>query len=1155
MENCYFLELLIEKARQRVQREDGKISVNGFILEFVKLAKEIGAGGNFFPEEERAAHAADEIDFAMAVATYAKCVEEPERFENVISEGGPDGDLEDILFAAVKEPSCAADGKISLVVVIREIFDHPTELIKKALASEEPPKSTVSYSALVNKYKASQGKPTASESHEPPKYDWEDGARASDRDAESEEEQDPAGKFVRFVEESKKLSQNLLNIVYGQDHAVSTLVSGYFQSQVMALTQKNRRQPSASFLFVGPPGVGKTFLAENVAAQLGLPFRRFDMSEYADDEEGIVEFCGSDKVYKNAKAGNVTSFVAQHPRCVLLFDEVEKAHLKVIYLFLQVLDAGRIRDSFTDEEVSFKDTIIIFTTNAGKQLYEDLSINLATVPRKTILSALSKDIDPTTHSPLFPAAICSRFASGNVVMFNHLGANDLLKIVSAELKKHSQAMGEFANIQIDADKNVPYSLLFSEGGNVDARTIKGKTSSFLYQELYELFRLLESSRAATSSQDVRKIRIEVELPEDQKVQAMFKDVDVPEALVFADKSKWQQIKGKLGEAKAHFAASVAEANDILLSHDPQVILVDPRAGMKEDNRKVLNLEDIISDGRDFFYYCAERVDQPLYMLVDNREDISPEEEQSFLGSGSRGILYLGDEDFATSLRDACNIAHQQQKLIELAKSNKLLSFKTAQSVNEDGQEAVITLYDYKLVTAVDAEDSTNVMSNISKPNIRFDDVIGAEDAKDELKYFVEFLKAPAKYLKKGLRPPKGILLYGPPGTGKTLLAKAMAGETDVTFITAEGNQFLKSLVGEGAASVHELFAVARKYAPSILFVDEVDAIAQNRSSKGAEYTADVLTSFLTEMDGFSYDPHKPVFLLAATNYSIEAKGERSLDPALLRRFDRKILVDLPGKDERARFIRLKMGKNPALKFSDGQVDNIAVRSTGMSLADLDSIIELALRDAVKTKNLAVDDQVLDNAFESYNSGEVKQWDPSELERTARHEVGHTLLCFASGETPSYLTIVARGNYGGYMQHGDNEKKGGYTKQELIGKIRTSMAGRAAELVYYGEEDGVSTGASQDLANATAIAQQMICLYGMDEELGLGSIDLANLELSPYYDKVMSRVNEILHDALEYAKSVIAANRALVDELVETLLKMNHLKGEDIEKALKGKIKL
>ena len=223
-----------------------------------------------------------------------------------------------------------------------------------------------------------------------------------------------------LVSDVKRIRKELKGAIFGQDNAINTFATGYFQANFLSMIDKNRKRPKATFLFAGPPGVGKTFLAEKAASALNLPFMRFDMSEYTDNEANL-EFCGSDKVYKNGKEGNLTGFVAKNPECVLLFDEIEKAHISIIHLFLQLLDAGRLRDNFTDAEVSFSKAIVIMTTNAGRKLYEDSeSGDFSSVSRKVIIKALQNDVNPETNVPYFPGAICSRFASGNVVMFNHI---------------------------------------------------------------------------------------------------------------------------------------------------------------------------------------------------------------------------------------------------------------------------------------------------------------------------------------------------------------------------------------------------------------------------------------------------------------------------------------------------------------------------------------------------------------------------------------------------------------------------------------------------------------------------------------------------------------------------------------------------------------
>ena len=973
---------------------------------------------------------------------------------------------------------------------------------------------------------------------------------------ESTKAKDPRTSVAVLTSKVKKMGAILSESVFGQDNAISVFITGYFRSELLDFTDKNRVRPKATYLFAGPPGVGKTFLAEKVAQILELPFMRFDMSEYVDDESNI-EFCGSDKVYKNGKAGNLTSFVEQNPRCVLLFDEIEKAHISIIHLFLQLLDAGRLRDNFTDNEVSFKDAIIIFTTNAGKQLYENSDgTDLSGISRKVILKALRSDINPVTKQQYFPSAICSRFASGNVVMFNHISASDLRRIAKREILRHASSYENEIGVKVEIDPRVYSAILFAEGGHADARTVRSRAEAFFDDELYELFRLTASDRIPSSVADIEKISFELELPSDNSdIRGLFENIKMPKVLVFSDEDSVALCKKKCTGCEFVGAQSIEKAKSILKKEDMSLVLLDYMYAEKGAQEDYLNIEDVESAGREFFKFVREYyADMPIYLLAQSRE-IGDEERVSFMRQGVRDVILL-DGKFEVEMISVCSILHQQRCMSELAKSNRIVSFETAQMLLDCGKQATIKLFDFKSQPAFDADDSENVLSNVSKPNVRFDEVIGADDAKEELRYFAEYLKNPKKYIGTGVRAPKGVLLYGPPGTGKTLLAKAMASESDATFITAEGNQFLKKYVGEGSEQVHKLFATARKYAPSILFIDEIDAIGKERrggdGSVGAEQT---LTAFLAEMDGFNTDPTKPVFVLAATNFDVEAGRDKSLDGALIRRFDRKVYIDLPGKDDRVRFMELKISKNSVFEIGEDKISNIAVRSTGMSLAELDSVFELALRSAIRRGSVVVTDDIFDEAFETFNSGEKKEWDISLLERVARHEAGHAFICWQGGEIPSYLTIVARADHGGYMQHGDNEGKAIHTKEELLCRIRTSLGGRAAELVYYGADDGMSSGVGADLRNATNTAQRMICRYGMDESFGLASIDIQSGYSGALADDIRDAVNSILSEQLDVAVALIEKNKIAVDALVDVLISKNHLTGDEIDEILKKYAKI
>lgn len=949
----------------------------------------------------------------------------------------------------------------------------------------------------------------------------------------------------KLVDKVKTLQSELLDTVYGQDNAVNVFTTGYFQAELLSMTDIDRKKPRATYLFAGPPGVGKTFLAEVAAEKLSLPFMRFDMSEYADKEANL-EFCGSDKVYKNAKSGNVTGFVSEHPKCILLFDEVEKAHLCVIHLFLQMLDAGRLRDNYTDEEVSFKDAIIIFTTNAGKQLYESESDgDFSSLSRKVVLKALRNDINPLSGSSYFPAALCSRFASGNVIMFNHIMAHDLRHIAKKEILRSASNFSKNAGVSVDIDEKVYTALLFSEGGNADARMIKSRAESFFNGEIYELLRLVASDKVQTSISDLTKIEFVTEIDESSEAYNLFFGEEKLTALVFGSDKTVRNCKKVCKDVEIISAKTVDEAKNIISHKDICVILIDLSYG-KRGSVKYLNIEDQESVSADMFDYLTKLGQSlPVYVLETSAYSLTEEEKMSLFKEGARDVVRL-DDKIGNALKQICVNVYQQQNMNLLAKTNKVVSFTTAQTVSKNGKKATIKLIDFDMAAAVDAEDSCGFVTKNNKPDVDFDDIIGAQDAKSELKYFAEYLRSPKKYAAAGVKMPKGALLYGPPGTGKTMLAKALAAQSGVTFIYTEGNKFLKKYVGEGPEKVHDLFRSARKYAPTIVFIDEIDAIAKERH--GDERVAageETLTALLAEMDGFNVDSTKPVFVLAATNFDVAPGSPRSLDQALVRRFDRRIYVDLPTDEERKQFMLRKCAKNAMFDIGEQDIDNLAVRTVGMSLSDLDSIFEFALRQALRAELNKVKADILDEAFETYVNGEKKNWSEAEVERVARHEAGHAFLCWQSGETPSYLTIVARSDHGGYMQHDSTEKKTIYTKDELLSRIRVALGGRAAEIVCYGECGGVSTGASGDLVSATAIAERIVCSYGMVDECGLAVSDPRTLRSGDVAKEVRKAVNKLLSEQMSQAIEKIRANKDMLDVLSNELMQKSHLSANEI----------
>lgn len=978
----------------------------------------------------------------------------------------------------------------------------------------------------------------------------------------------------------RKMRYALLDRVHGQDHAVHSFAEGMFNAEVLAAADEKRRRPRAVFVFAGPPGVGKTFLAEQAAEALNIAYKRFDMSNFAD-HQAHSNLIGFNPSFKEAKPGMLTGFVRENPHCILLFDEIEKAHLNTVHLFLQILDAGSLHDDFLDEDVVFRDTVIIFTTNAGRQLYEGgFKTGAAGLSRQTILGALETDTHPNTGVPYFPAAICSRLATGYPMMFNHLQAHHLEKISAGEFQRLCALFEKQYGIRVIIDETLASILLFAEGGRVDARTLCARTELFFKNELFKLFRLWDTE-LETALKQMQDIRFGMETNGmSGEVKRLFDNPERREILFFGEAGHAEKLRGALPQIEIHHAVDAAGALEILSKNDVLFVIMelsnetkktfDPLATVAEMSAATSAPASTVSafvytppgasalkTARNFFKTLHERLpDMPVYLMETEKFSIDDELLTTFVHAGARGKLTLPENNcdvLTEEITAICLHAGMQSIAAELALQRKMLSFETAPVISPDKKHATVRLRDFSLRRQVAAGDNREVLDEIEKPDTRFDDVIGAGDAKTELKTFIDFLKNPKKASAAGYRLPKGVLLYGPPGTGKTMLARAMAGESDVAFIPASAASFVTRWQGSGQESVRTLFARARRYAPSIIFIDEIDAIGRTRgtgiSGHGEEMA---LNALLTEMDGFDVDPKRPVFVLAATNFNVDEgrAGAKSIDPALARRFDRRILVDLPDRDARKRYLALMLSKRPN-QVSDAMIQLLSERSAGCSLADLASVLELAFRTAGKN-NCPLDDDTVEEAFEINRHGEKRDWGKDTLLRVARHEAGHACLCFLAGRTPAYLTVVARGEHGGYMEHANDEDSPLKTRNEMLARIRTALGGRASEIVYYGDVDGISTGAAGDLQSATRIARSMICSCGMDEETGPVYLSEEEATRGPLAGKIAERISAIIRQELAHAVETLRENQRLVDKLVEQLMEKNKLTKDEMEEIFNQK---
>ncbi|MCF0126772.1 MAG: ATP-dependent zinc metalloprotease FtsH [Clostridia bacterium] len=435
-----------------------------------------------------------------------------------------------------------------------------------------------------------------------------------------------------------------------------------------------------------------------------------------------------------------------------------------------------------------------------------------------------------------------------------------------------------------------------------------------------------------------------------------------------------------------------------------------------------------------------------------------------------------------------------------------------------------------------------------KTKIKFEDVAGLDEEKAEMIEIVDFLKKPEKYQRMGARVPKGVLLYGKPGTGKTLIAKAIAGEADVPFISMSGSEFIEMFAGLGASRVRKLFEKARKLAPCIVFIDEIDAIGSRRTSNSGAETENnqTLNQLLVEMDGFSSE--ETIIVLAATN------RPEMLDNALLRpgRFDRQITIPTP--DLRGRLDILKIHAKDKKISEDVNLESIAEDTAGFTGAELENILNEAAIVATKNQHEDIENDDIEEAVKKVTVGLEKRgrtYSQKDKKLTAYHEAGHAVVSrYLPTQTDvKEVSIIPRGVAGGYTMYKADEDKYYISKTEMQEKLIALLGGRAAEKLVL---DDISTGASNDIEVATQIARDMVTKYGMSDVLG--PIDFKGKE--PYEiqlfgenigDKIGNEVKSLIDIAYNDAMRLLNEHRDKLDEVAEILLEKEKINEQDFKK--------
>ena len=572
---------------------------------------------------------------------------------------------------------------------------------------------------------------------------------------------------------------------------------------------------------------------------------------------------------------------------------------------------------------------------------------------------------------------------------------------------------------------------------------------------------------------------------------------------------------------------------------------------------------------------------PLYRTRTPREEISYSQFITYAQAGRIADVTIGDETITGRLKDNESfrtfVPPNDTSYLALLQSRNVQIHVEPKSKSALWPSLLSTMLPFFLLIGLwllllrQAQSGSNQAMSFGKsrarlhtenrPKVTFEDVAGVDEAKEELQEVIEFLKHPKKFQALGAKIPRGVLLVGPPGSGKTLLAKAVAGEAGVPFFSISGSEFVEMFVGVGASRVRDLFEQAKKSAPCLVFIDEIDAVGRQRGAGlggGHDEREQTLNQLLVEMDGF--DPNAGIIVIAATN------RPDILDPALLRpgRFDRRIVVDNPDSRGRRAILDVHVRGKPLA--DDINLEILAKHTPGFSGADLANLVNEAALLAARRNKKKIMMSEMDEAIERVIAGPQRRsriLGPKEREIAAYHEGGHALLgkLLPNADPPHKVTILPRGMALGYVISAPPEDKYTYTRTELLDRITAMLGGRVAEELVFHE---VTTGAQNDFEQATELARKMVTEFGMSEKLGPLSLGRRHgpvflgrdlVETRNYSEEIAyeidKEVRRIIDECYQRARDALLGARERLNRLAKALLERESLEGEQIEKVLAG----
>lgn len=819
-------------------------------------------------------------------------------------------------------------------------------------------------------------------------------------------------KKIDRLTQAKDLKILLKEKLFGQEMAINTV----YDSIKNTLLEEQKR-PLHTFLFLGPPGVGKTYLAELITQSLPEyeKFKIFNMSQFQHDGDGISLY-GTSRNYGNGNVGALTSFVKDNPKSIIIFDEFEKAHNNIQNGLLSIFSSGYLVDvngwcpngqpysskkkscseSQIVEKVNFSKTIIIITSNLGQELYSDIRFidmlkSNHDLAEDMIIDVLSRETKQQNDSEVkaITSPMLSRLAQANIALFNKLQLKDILNIAKESFNKYKDLFEQEYKLQVNSKVSELFFkiLILQFAPSLDLRRIKAKYANSFFDKISDYI-----------------------VDENIKIKSI-KSIEI-------------------------------DLSDKVINYY---------------NEKIKKLEDSNSLERE--------------LIIKNE-----------------------------TIKFDYKIIKKKSKLIF----------------------TVENIYFEKIKRIKDFQGSSAI--SIDLPKISFKDIAGHYKAKERLNEIVNLLKNKEKIKKYNIKTPKGVLLYGPPGTGKTMLAKAIAKEAGLPFIMTTANDLINT-----PNLINDIFKKAKEYAPCIVFIDEIDAFRKRGSSAHNEsYFAPKVNQLLTSLDGGN--SCEDVFVVAATN------RKDTIDEAILRagRIDIHIHINHLDKEARRYFLEEIILKDSSSNFD---IDKLLVYTSGMNGSQLQKLKRESYLYVVRHALDDINQEILLEQINTIKYGEknTNRSIHKMLEETAYHETGHAIVSkvLMPERKIEQITITPREKTLGFVSYDRDYINYNLSIEDIKNQICISLAGRLSQIKKFGEQEGIDTGASNDLAKATKLAYSAIAHYGMDKEVG--NINLSEIDNTLFQSEIEKSLKEWLIESNIKTNNIINEYWKVIESLSQELL--------------------